>query len=254
MPLPNKKYFCVKEVVERWSTKKRDVHYYIENNLLKTHVWLSHVSVSADVDYYDIEQDGDSFSVIEDTKTISGLYPLRADDSHILFRKGRATIRFMKLCNESGYYRNNDDQGVTITLDDIVILREECLRFEQEHNISTLDSPSITDQQQTYSHCKFAIVFAQDTKNKQILFPENITLGKSYYHIVSKLIVLFRKARKDELEKDSYEYLSTKSLAKDLNMEESSIYKGIKRLRKELSDQFRDKTGFYVEEKSKYLP
>ena len=64
MPLPEKEYFCLDEIEERWDIQRRDTIYYAENGLLK--IAMRVVGVTIETGIIEPEADGRWFRLIED--------------------------------------------------------------------------------------------------------------------------------------------------------------------------------------------
>ena len=64
MPLPQKEYFALEEIEERWGIQRRDTIYYAENGLLK--IAMRVVGITIETGIIEPEADGRWFRLIED--------------------------------------------------------------------------------------------------------------------------------------------------------------------------------------------
>jgi hypothetical protein len=131
MPLPEKEYFALEEIEERWGIQRRDTTYYAENGLLE--IMMRVVGVVIEVGIIETEPNGRWFSILEDHRRYSGLLALRACDLAILLRRGSMTIR----CFRAGEERYGDivapEDGIEVHACDLVVTRAERDRFERAH-------------------------------------------------------------------------------------------------------------------------
>jgi hypothetical protein len=133
MPLPEKEYFCLDEIEERWGIRRRDTVYYAENGLLE--IAMRVVGVTIETGLIEPEPDGGCYKVPEDYRRYSGLLTLYSCDLALLLRRGSATIHGF----DPGDHRYGDiiapRGGIEVRACDLVVTRAERDRFEREHGI-----------------------------------------------------------------------------------------------------------------------
>ena len=133
MPLPEKGYFVLDEIEERWGMQRRDTVYYAKNGLIRiaTHVFGAVVETGI----IETEPDGRWFRLPEEHMRYSGLLTLRACDLATIFRRGSASINFF----DPGDGRYGDivapADGIEVRVADLVVTRAERDRFEHAHRL-----------------------------------------------------------------------------------------------------------------------
>jgi hypothetical protein len=134
MPLPEKEYFVLDEIEERWSIQRRDTIYYAENGLLE--IAMRVVGVVIETGIIETELNGRWFRLLEDHTRYSGLLTLRACDLAVLLRRGSMTVR----CFRAGEQRYGDiaepEGGIEVRTCDLVVTRAERDRFEHAHDLT----------------------------------------------------------------------------------------------------------------------
>ncbi len=133
MPLPEKEYFALEEIEERWGIRRLDTIYYAENGLLE--IAMRVVGITIETGIIEPEPDGRWFRLIEDQSHYSGLLTLRDFDLAMLLRRGAMAIHSF----EAGENRYGDilgpEGGIEVRACDLVVTRAERDRFEQAHGI-----------------------------------------------------------------------------------------------------------------------
>jgi hypothetical protein len=133
MPLPEKEYFCLDEVEERWGIQRRDTIYYAENGLLEIAMRVAGITIETGL--IEPEPDGGCYKVPEDYRRYSGLLTLCSCDLALLLRRGSATIHGF----DPGDQRYSDivapRAGIEVRACDLVVTRAERDRFEQAYGI-----------------------------------------------------------------------------------------------------------------------
>ena len=134
MPLPEKEYFALEEIEERWNIRRLDTVYYAENGLLE--IAMRVVGVVIETGIIETEPNGRWFRLLEDHTRYSGLLTLRACDLAVLLRRGSMTVR----CFRAGEQRYGDiaepEGGIEPRTCDLVVTRAERDRFEHAHDLT----------------------------------------------------------------------------------------------------------------------
>jgi len=133
MPLPEKEYFALKEVEERWSVKREDTIYFAENGLLEFAIRVFNIVIETGV--IEQEPDGRWDRVLEDYTHYSGLLVLLPCDLALLLRRGSMIIDSFHV--GEGRYGDivKPEDGIEVHTCDLVVTRAERDRFEQEHGL-----------------------------------------------------------------------------------------------------------------------
>lgn len=131
MPLPDREYFWLDEVEERWGVRRQDTAYYSENSLLEIAIRVTGAVIETGI--IETEPEGRWFKILEDQICYTGLLALRPCDLAIVFRRGSAIIHFFRA--EDGRYGDIAEPkgGIEVRTCDLVVTRAERDRFEQAH-------------------------------------------------------------------------------------------------------------------------
>ena len=134
MPLPEKEYFVLGEIEERWGIQRWDTEYYAKNGLIRIAAHVFGAVVETGI--IETEPDGRWFRLPEEHLRYSGLLTLRACDLAALLRRGSANIS----CFRAGGDRYGDifepEDGIEVRVADLVVTRAERDRFERAHNLA----------------------------------------------------------------------------------------------------------------------
>jgi hypothetical protein len=132
MGLPEKAYFGLEEIEERWGLPRRDLVYLAENGILRVslRVWDTLVERGT----CEAASEGGLFAVPSSRKRHSGLLDLKPRDAHQIFRDGAALIA--DFATDDGYLCVVEPaDGVEARAQDLVVRREERDRIERDHRI-----------------------------------------------------------------------------------------------------------------------
>lgn len=140
MPLPEKEYFTLEEVEERWSMERRDTIYYAENGLLKVAIRVFDLVIETGV--IEKEPDGRWIRVLEDYTRYSGLLVLLSCDLATLFWHGSTIIDSFHV--GEGRYGDivKPKGGLEVHIYGLVVTRAERDRFEREHELNRKTRPT----------------------------------------------------------------------------------------------------------------
>lgn len=129
----DKAYDRLHNLWKRWGISQEDAYYAIENGLLRACVWLPMRYVERGV-----VKDGKF--IFEQHEYKEGFLGLRPEDFRHICSTGRAKLRtFRSVKREGNIVRLAYDPpqpSVVVRLDEIVILKEDRVRFEQDYNVS----------------------------------------------------------------------------------------------------------------------
>jgi hypothetical protein len=127
MPLPQKRWFRMADVAERWSVKPTDLEDYALDELLQLSVFV--VDLPAEAGTWEGGQ-----SALHDLPILNGPQPLLRSSLLEVFRDGQAEVRTFRTEQPNTYLRIRSDVPSTVVRrDDCIVTREERDRFENEH-------------------------------------------------------------------------------------------------------------------------
>ena len=133
MGLPEKAYFGLEEIEERWGLPRRDLVYLVENGILKVSVRVWNLPVERG--YYEDGPDGGPLPIMLNQRLVSGLLDLDPGDAYRLLRDRRLAIR--RFAAPEGEYAcvMKPEAAIDVRCEDMVVSREERDRIEREHAI-----------------------------------------------------------------------------------------------------------------------
>lgn len=139
MPLPPKRYFPLAEIAERWNAPLADLTCYSIDGLLQLSIMT--VGVRVEVGTYD--RDGDRwFRISEGEEFLHGPQPVIAADLWTVFRHGSGTIERFQPRSADGYVDLAEGvDSIPVTMQDLLVTREERDRFEAAHGLGAGDAP-----------------------------------------------------------------------------------------------------------------
>ena len=136
MALPEKNYFYLQEVIQRWKISEMDLRYYAENDLIKIEAWLP--DVIAKIYTNKRTEDGELAKIYTGVRNYKGYAIIDPSEIRKAFSKIPQFIEWFK------NPRNNEDiklmglpEKITLQTDDFIILKSEIERFETKHGTSS---------------------------------------------------------------------------------------------------------------------
>ena len=130
MALPDREYYSLQEVADRWNRPVADIQHYAETGKLEVCVRL--LGVHAEAGNYEKTAQGNFLSPTY-RKHLTGHYPLRPKELYEVFR--RPKIKLLHLDTREGEDYFDLDDPIIITRDDVAIMSAEIERFERIHGI-----------------------------------------------------------------------------------------------------------------------
>ena len=134
MPLPEKDYFSLEEVEERWGMQRRDTIYYAENGLLEISTRVRKVVL--DAGFVEVDVEGHWLKMLEDRYRFSGLVALHEHDLTEVFVSGAAWVHSFRAEEERYMDVVQPEDGVNVRINTLVVTRVERDRFEREHGLT----------------------------------------------------------------------------------------------------------------------
>lgn len=134
MGLPQKSYFHLTEIAERWGASMSDLACYTLDGLLEVSIMT--ITVRAEIGTFD-GYDGGIFRLPEGEIVLRGPQPVVASDLWPVFRNGTGKITRFKPRTATGYL--DLAEGVApmfVRLADLLVTRAERNRFEMAHGLS----------------------------------------------------------------------------------------------------------------------
>ncbi len=132
MSLPEKEYYSLPDIAERWHVPLSDIQYYAAHGILEILVWLQNDIVNV----YSLKktEDGEKVPVPSGLKAYKGYAVLEPDQLRGVFRGGSHQIRQFKVpANQDLLEIHGSQAGYQVTVDDLVISRDERDRIEICH-------------------------------------------------------------------------------------------------------------------------
>ncbi len=130
MPIPERKYYYLNEIVKCWSISEIELEYLIENGHLTACFFLLNIDVESG--YYEKTGDGRLSATPYEIITYRGLHPLLPDDCRQIFRRGNTKIHYFYVDSPNEYCRICKDDGLKVQSCDLVITCLEKYRCEKE--------------------------------------------------------------------------------------------------------------------------
>jgi hypothetical protein len=133
MPLPEKEYFCLDEIEERWDIRRRDTIYYAENGFLIVAVPATGLGI--EIGQVVAVACGEAVRVPSERLRATGPLRLRERDAATVLRRGSAKI--IEFWAEEPDYCTlaPAEKALVVTAQDLVVGRDERDRFEHAHRL-----------------------------------------------------------------------------------------------------------------------
>jgi len=129
-----KAYFTLPEVLQRWSMTETDLIYLAENDKLRLSVRVFHVPLELGV--HEDFGDGDWRCIPHELISFSGLLDLCARDTFQLFRCSEIYLENFRTADYCYAKIYGDADPVSVTVEDLLVRREERDRLEAETGFS----------------------------------------------------------------------------------------------------------------------
>lgn len=140
MALPEKNYYLLCDVGERWRVSPQDVRYYAENGLLEIQTWLPEIIVKLFRNKK--TEDGEIAPVQIGVSDYKGYAIVEPDELRKIFRNSPRPVNRFK-CPRSGDPIKIFDPRTRfmVAIEDLVVSKTERDRFEKECGIEITDCP-----------------------------------------------------------------------------------------------------------------
>lgn len=131
MPLPDRQYFSLCSLAGRWGVENDDIKYYVEHGELHTCCWLDLREVMR------YQPRKERCSITCEYIEYEGYVGLCPRDCRKIFRCGKYKLTSFIDLERDGFEIAITPQSrdAIISLDDIVVSKKECKRFERLHGI-----------------------------------------------------------------------------------------------------------------------
>ena len=130
MPLPQKRWFRIPEVAQRWSIPPSDIEDYALDEMLQLAVFVVELPAEAGSWRNGNERD---FPLLDSKPILNGPQPLLRSSLLEIFRDGQADIRAFRTDLPNSYLHVAPrSQPMLVRRDELIITREERDRFELE--------------------------------------------------------------------------------------------------------------------------
>ena len=139
MPLPERQYFSLCNLASRWGVKKGDIKYYVEHGELATCCWLD----LREIMRYQPRQE--SCKITCEYMSFEGYVGLTPRDCRKVFRCGKYKLTSFFDLEDSSFEiaLAPKSRDALISVADIVVSKEECLRFEELNGLHVSDHCAI---------------------------------------------------------------------------------------------------------------
>lgn len=139
MPLPDRQYFSLYSLAGRWGVEKDDIRYFVEHGELATCCWLDLREIMR------YQPQKERCSITCEYVSFEGYVGLNARDCRKVFRCGKYTLTNFFDLEQIGFEIAVTPQSrdALISVDDIVVCKDECIRFEKHHRLHVSKHPTI---------------------------------------------------------------------------------------------------------------
>ena len=162
MPVPPRDYFRLEDLLERWVMDERRLHHYIETGKLSCCVslrksWINFGTLRK-------KKSGEELFVQEEKFCVKGLVGLLPEDCEWVFRDGKTQVSLFYSLKSPGHYLQliGDNSGRSVERKDIVILRDELMRFEKENALLADPKQLVVDLTQSVIPISHAVTKKDD--------------------------------------------------------------------------------------------
>jgi hypothetical protein len=185
MPLPQKSYFFLPEIADRWGTTVRDIATYAHEGLIELSAMAINLRVETAM-VVDYEDRGRQFA---DTgpRCLNGPQPLFPCDVWSVLQDGIGTITSFRMTDPEG--RADLAEGISplrLTLHQLLVTRGERDRFERTYDLRISAAP----EQQTS-----AVFIHSPDFSEVILRGERFRLGPAQASVVRELHAAFERGQ-----------------------------------------------------------
>lgn len=132
MAIPERAYDRLQNLWRRYGLSQEDVYYAIENDQLRTSVWMPMRYMERSV-----IKNGKFVFVRHECK--EGYIGVRPQDFHRICSRGRAKLRIFRSAKQEDHILRlayePPQPGITVRIHDLVVLQEDRLRFEKSYDL-----------------------------------------------------------------------------------------------------------------------
>jgi hypothetical protein len=144
MPLPEKEYFCLDEIEERWDIRRRDTIYYAENGFLI--VAAPATGLRIEIGQVVAVAGGEALHIPTKRLQACGPLRLRARDVATVLRRGSAEITEFWAEEPDYCMLAPAEKPLIVAAQDLVVARDERDRFEHAHRLGPERPAPVTRQ------------------------------------------------------------------------------------------------------------
>lgn len=141
MPLPQKSYFFVPEVAERWGATVSDIATYAHERLIQ--LCAMAINLHVQTGYYEHIDEDDYTYIPTGQDVLNGPQPIRAEDVWRILQDKIGSISSFSTAHPNSVLQVCEGVApLRLTLNQLLITRDERDRFEREYELSVADSDS----------------------------------------------------------------------------------------------------------------
>jgi len=132
MPLPEREYFSLKALDQRWEIPHEDICYAIENGLLRACAYL-------EISWMEFCHREGQRLIVEITSRCEGWVGIEPKDCRRIFSRGESKLTsFISIRHDGHILRLSSEppqRPIKISIDDLSVLHDDCKTFEEHHQI-----------------------------------------------------------------------------------------------------------------------
>ena len=132
MPLPEREYFSLKSLENRWDMTREDIHYAVENGLLRACAFL-------EISWMEFCHREGQRLIVEVTTRCDGWVGIEPKDCRRIFSRGESKLTsFVSIRHDGHILRLSSEppqKPITVSIEDLTVLHDDCKGFEERHKI-----------------------------------------------------------------------------------------------------------------------
>lgn len=130
--LPERVFYSLNDIQNIWQAEDSDLKQWLMHGQIKAHVWLPMISAFEMKE----ETEGARIIITKQLRHWEGYTPLYPHHCRKIFKAGKVYLReFICPENDAKLVIPDTADAMRFDLDDLVILKEECKRFEERYRI-----------------------------------------------------------------------------------------------------------------------
>lgn len=141
MPLPQKQYYSLQEIADRWGIPFKDVCDYALEEMFEVHAWIGKINV--EIGSYEETAEGEPFRIPTRCSWYNGYAIVRALDLREIFRQGSCAVQsFLVAEDKDSYLDITDEKDYIIEVRDLMVSKCARDKVEKEYKL-VFDAPPV---------------------------------------------------------------------------------------------------------------